>query len=215
MKLSKLGILGLISLLSYTAMVVFSPLAYPGYNWMTMAVSELSAVGAPSADLANRLNSLFGPCGLVSIMAVCVAVANIPSKRFRFGVYCFAAMEWLCNVGYTCFPWVSDAANTNPQNVMHLLITVLVVVFSLVALVLILLGAKKAGQKSLGIWAGICLAAMVIGPVGTGLLPASVFGLFERFSTFSVVVFNAVLGLYLFVGRLESDNTREVGRSVK
>ena len=29
MKLSKLGILGLISLLSYTAMVVFSPLAYP------------------------------------------------------------------------------------------------------------------------------------------------------------------------------------------
>ena len=47
MKLSKLGILGLISLLSYTAMVVFSPLAYPGYDWMTMAVSELSAVGAP------------------------------------------------------------------------------------------------------------------------------------------------------------------------
>ena len=29
-----------------------------------MAVSELSAVGAPSADLANRLNCLFGPCGL-------------------------------------------------------------------------------------------------------------------------------------------------------
>ena len=86
------------------------------------------------------------------------------------------------------------------------------VVFSLAALVLILLGAKKAGQKSLGIWAGICLAAMVIGPVGTGLLPPSVFGLFERFGTFSVVVFNAVLGMYLFVGKLESDKTREVRR---
>ncbi len=206
MKLSKLGILGLISLLSYTAMVVFSPLSYPGYNWMTMAVSELSAVGAPSADLANRLNCLFGPCGLVSIMAVCVAVANIQSKRFRFGVYCFAAMEWLCNVGYTCFPWVSDAANTDPQNVMHLVVTVLVVVFSLAALVLILFGAKKAGHKSLGIWAGACLAAMLIGPIGTGLLPASMFGLFERFGTFSVVVFNAVLGMYLFLGEFESKN---------
>ena len=84
--------------------------------------------------------------------------------------------------------------------------------FSLAALVLILLGAKKAGQKSLGIWAGICLAAMIIGPVGTGLLPASVFGLFERFGTFSVVIFNAVLGMYLFVGKLESDNTREIRR---
>lgn len=206
MKLSKLGILGLISLLSYTAMVVFSPLAYPGYDWMTMAVSELSAVGAPSADLANRLNCLFGPCGLVSIMAVCVAISDIPSRRFRFGVYCFAAMEWLCSVGYTCFPWLSDAANTAPQNVMHLIVTVLVVVFSLAALILILLGAKKAGQKSLGIWAGICLAAMLIGPIGTGLFPASLFGLFERFGTFSAVVFNAVLGMYLFFGKLEANN---------
>lgn len=203
MKLSRLGILGMISLLSYTAMVVFSPLAYPGYHWMSMAVSELSAVGAPSAELANRLNCLFGPCGLVSIMAVCVAAASIPSKRFRFGVYCFAVMEWLCSVGYTCFPWLADAAKTNPQNVMHLIVTALVVVFSLLALILILLGAKKAGQKSLGVWAGICLAAMIIGPVGTGLLPPAVFGLFERFGTFSAVVFNAVLGMYLFCGRFE------------
>lgn len=206
MKLSNLGILGLVSLLSYTAMVVFSPLAYPGYDWMAMAVSDLSAVDAPSADIANRLNCLFAPCGLVSIMAVCVAVRNIPSKRLRFGVYCFAAMEWLCSVGYTCFPWVADAANTNPQNVMHLLVTALVVVLSLASLVLILLGAKKAGIKSLGVWAGICLAAMMIGPIGTGLLPHSVFGLFERFSTFSAVVFNAVLGMYLFTHKLKSNN---------
>lgn len=203
MKLSKLGLLGLVSLLSYTAMVVFAPLAYPGYDWMTMAVSELSAIGAPSADLANRLNCLFGPCGLVSIMAVCVAVANIPSKSFRFGVYCFAVMEWLCNVGYTCFPWVSDAASADLQNVMHLLVTVLVVVFSLAALILLLLGAKKAGQKFLGIWAGICLAAMLIGPIGTALLPKTVFGLFERIGTFSVVVFNAILGIFLWKGKFE------------
>ena len=205
MKFSKLGILGFISLLSYTAMVVFSPLAYPGYDWMTMAVSELSAVGAPSADLANKLNCLFGPCGLVSIMAVCVAVTNISSKRFRIGIYSFAAMEWLCNVGYTCFPWVSDATNTHPQNIMHLIVTALVVIFSLAALVLIALSAKKAGHKTLGIWAVVCLAAMLIGPIGTGLLPASVFGLFERFSTFSAVVFNAVLGMYLFLGKFDDE----------
>ena len=155
MKNSKLGIFGLISFLSYMAIVVFSPLAYPGYDWMRMAVSELSAVGATSADLANRLNCLFAPCGLVSIMAVCVAVANNPSKRFRYGVYCFAAMEWLCSVVYTCFPWVSEAANTDPRNVMHLLVIVLVIVFSLAVLVLILLGATKVDQQSLGIWAGI------------------------------------------------------------
>lgn len=32
--IQKLGLLGVVSLLSYTAAVVFSPLAYPGYDWM-------------------------------------------------------------------------------------------------------------------------------------------------------------------------------------
>lgn len=51
---------------------VFSSLAYPGYDWMSMAVSELSAVGAPSRELAAQLNSLFGSCAVLSIMAVLV-----------------------------------------------------------------------------------------------------------------------------------------------
>ena len=33
----KLGLLGVVSFLSYTAAVVFAPLAYPGYNWMAQA----------------------------------------------------------------------------------------------------------------------------------------------------------------------------------
>ena len=101
------------SLLSYGAMVFFSPLAYPGYDWMSMAVSDLSTVGAPSRELAAQLNSLFGPCAVVSIMAVCVAIRNREEKLLRSGVYLFAAMEWLCTVDYGCFPWVSDAQGTN------------------------------------------------------------------------------------------------------
>lgn len=200
-RLRMLGILGIISLLSYTAMVVFSPLAYPGYDWLSMAVSDLSAEGAPSEELASQLNALFGPCGLVSIMAVCVGVVGCRSKVLKLGIYFFAAMEWVCNVGYKLFPWVKDAPASNPQNMMHLAVTVLVVVFSLVSLVLVAIGARKKQIKSLSIWAVVCLAAMLIGPVGTALLPKAVFGLFERFSTFSAVVFNGVLGIYFMKGR--------------
>lgn len=204
MKLSRLGICGVLSLLSYLAMVIFSPLAYPGYDWMRMAVSELSAVGAPSRELAAQLNSLFGPCGIVSVMAVCVAVAGCRTGKLRLGVYCFAAMEWLCMVGYSCFPWVSEADHLIFQNVMHLAITVLVVLLSIVSLVLIAVSARKENLRSLGIWAGICLAAMLVGAVGTNALPQSVFGIFERLSTISAVVFNAVLGWYLFSGKLST-----------
>ena len=201
MKLTKLGICGIISLLSYTAMVVFSPLAYPGYDWLSMAVSDLSAVGAPSADLAEQLNALYGPCGLVSIMAVCVASQNLKTRLLRFGIYFFAAMEWISDVGYKLFPWVADADSSHPQNVMHLIVTALVVIFSLTALILSIIGAKKEGMKSLFIWACVCLAAMLLGPIGTGIMPKAVFGLFERFSTFSAVTFNAVLGTFLLLGK--------------
>ncbi|WP_026512234.1 DUF998 domain-containing protein [Butyrivibrio sp. LC3010] len=201
MKLTKLGICGIISLLSYTAMVVFSPLAYPGYDWLSMAVSDLSAVGAPSAELAGQLNALYGPCGLVSIMAVCVASQNLKTKVMRLGIYFFAAMEWISDVGYKLFPWVADADSSHPQNIMHLIVTALVVIFSLTALILSIIGAKKEGMKSLFIWACVCLAAMLLGPVGTGIMPKAVFGLFERFSTFSAVTFNAVLGTFLLLGK--------------
>lgn len=202
-RLRKLGILGIVSLLSYTAMVVFSPLAYPGYDWLSMAVSDLSAKGAPSEELAGQLNALFGPCGLVSIMAVCVGAAGCKSKALKYGIYFFAAMEWVCNVGYDLFPWVQDAPPSNPQNIMHLVVTILVVVFSLLSLVLVAIGAGKEQIKSLRIWAIICLVAMIIGPIGTSILPKAVFGLFERFSTFSAVVFNGVLGIYLMKGSFE------------
>lgn len=200
------GIFGIISLLSYTAMVVFSPLAYPGYDWLSMAVSDLSAEGAPSQALAEQLNAFYGPCGLVSIMAVCVAVVVCRSKVLKAGIYCFAAMEWVSNVGYTLFPWVSGVSAAHPQNVMHLLVTVLVVILSLAAMILVAIGAGKEQMKSLQVWTVICLFAMLIGPIGTALLPKAVFGLFERFSTFSAVVFNAVLGIFLMKGKFETQD---------
>ncbi len=63
--IQKLGLLGVVSFLSYTAAVVFAPLAYPGYNWMAQAVSDLSAANAPSLVLWNQLSALYNVCEVV------------------------------------------------------------------------------------------------------------------------------------------------------
>ena len=86
-----------------------------------------------------------------------------------------------------------------------ILVTILVVLCSIVSLVLIAIGSRKEQLPSIGNWAIGCLAAMILGALGTGILPKSVFGLFERFSTFSAVVFNAVLGVYLLTGVFPTD----------
>ena len=62
------GLLGVAAFLSYTAAVVFSPLAYPGYDWMAQAVSDLSASNSPSLRLWNQLSSLYNVCTLVCAM---------------------------------------------------------------------------------------------------------------------------------------------------
>ena len=54
-----MGISGVISLMSYAAAVIFSPMAYPGYNWISQAVSDLSADNAPSKMLWQQLSCLY------------------------------------------------------------------------------------------------------------------------------------------------------------
>ena len=92
---------------------------------------------------------------------------------------------------------------------MHLLVTVLVVLFSILSMVLIALSGKRSGIPSLSVWALSALIMMTLGAIGTGVMPKTVFGLFERFSTFSTVIFNAILGLYLYWGKLTPSIPRE------
>lgn len=68
------GPLEIVAFLSYTAAVVFSPLAYPGYNWMAQAVSDLSAANAPSLRLWNQFSCLYNVSTLVCAMMVCAGI---------------------------------------------------------------------------------------------------------------------------------------------
>ena len=199
-----LGLTGILALLSYTAAVVFSPMRYPGYNWMAQAVSDLSAVSAPSRELWNRLASLYGVGSVVcaSCVAVFVSERKISSLLFRVGIYLFAGMNWISNVGYGMFPLTDSGKEiTSIQETMHMAVTILVVAFSIVSLIcLIVNGFRDRRTGDIGVWAGIALLLMMAGSVGTGIVPPEYFGLVERFSVFSAVGFNAVLGIYLFLG---------------
>lgn len=198
--LNWLGLLGVISLLSYTAAVLFAPLAYPGYNWMAQAVSDLSANNAPSRMLWNRLSSLYGVCQMVSIMAVCVAIQGRLTKTLRIGIYLFAAMNWISNIGYTMFP-LSDSGNAGTlQDIIHIyVITALVIILSIVSLAVLMVGGYRCKEyHNLAICATIALLLMFLGAMGTNILPREYFGIPERFSVFAANGFNAVLGVFLF-----------------
>lgn len=82
--LSYCGLLGIVAFWSYTAAVVFAPLAYPCYDWMAQAVSDLSASNEPSLRLWNQLSSLYSLCTLVCAMMVCVGNEYCSERLFRY-----------------------------------------------------------------------------------------------------------------------------------
>lgn len=142
--IQKLGLLGIVSFLSYTAAVVFAPLAYPGYNPLSQAVSDLSAANAPSLALWNQLSALYGVCEVVCATVVCIGIRGLKTKPLRFGIYLFAVMEWISAVGYRMFPLSSSGYAGTLQDVMHMIVTALAVLLSIVSLtVIIIAGAKN------------------------------------------------------------------------
>ena len=197
--IQKLGLLGVVSFLSYTAAVVFAPLAYPGYNWMAQAVSDLSAANAPSLALWNQLSALYNVCEIVCVTVVCVGIQGQKTKLLRLGIYLFAIMEWVSAVGYRMFPLSSSGYAGAFQDVMHMAVTALVVLLSIVSLTIIIVaGIKSKNCRSYGVCAAVALAMMLVGAMGMKIVPAEYFGVVERFSVFAATGFNTVLGIRLF-----------------
>ncbi len=202
--LQRSGLLGVVSFLSYTAAVVFAPLAYPGYNWMAQAVSDLSAANAPSLALWNQLSALYNVCEVVCVTVVCIGIQGRKTKLLRSGIYLFAVMEWISAVGYRMFPLSSSGYAGAFQDVMHMAVTALVVLLSIVSLVIIIVaGTKSKSCRSYGVCAAVALAMMLVGAMGLKIVPAAYFGVVERFSVFAATGFNAALGIHLFCMKSE------------
>ena len=197
--IQKLGLLGVISFLSYAAAVIFAPLAYPGYDWMTQAVSDLSAANAPSLALWNKLTALYNVCEVACVTVVCIGMQGNNTRLLRVGVYIFAVMEWVSAVGFRAFPLTDSGFAGTFQDTMHIAVTAVVVLLSIVSLVIIIVaGAKDRSCRTYGLCAAVALAMMLVGAVGMKIVPEEYFGVVERFSVFAATGFNAALGVHLF-----------------
>lgn len=194
-----LCLVGILSLVFYILHDVVGALNYPGYNWTRQAVSDLTATDSPVYVLSHGLSVVHGIFSCICCTLVCILVQKEKKKSLRVGVYLFTIMGFISSIGYTLFPLSSKGYDGSFQSFVHVyILTALVVLLSIISLILISLGAFKSKKKTLGILALTSLILMFMGAAGSGILPKSVFGIVERFSTYSAVVFTMVLGIYGF-----------------
>lgn len=200
---------GIVALVFYVLHDVIGAMHYPGYDWMSQAVSDLTAADAPSFVIAGGLSTVYGIFSCLCCAMVCVVIQSKANRVFRTGVYLFTVMNFVSAIGYSLFPLsesgyaMSSATQNSPlfQDIMHLyVVTGSVVALSIVSLVLIAIGGFiKKTNKPLAIVALVALGFMFTGVIGVNAVPAEYFGIPERFSVYSAATFTAVLGVYGFL----------------
>ena len=159
-------------------------------------MSDLTAVDAPSRNITSGYTAVHGIFSGICCAFLCIMVMDV-RKDLKVGIYLFATMHAVSAVGYSLFPLTGSGYDGTVQSFIHVyVVTVLVVFLSIVSLVLIAISSYRDHRPWLGTLAVIALFCMFFGAVGSANLPKVVFGLFERFSTYSAVLFTSILGIY-------------------
>jgi hypothetical membrane protein len=188
---------GIVAAIFYLLHDIIGTANYPGYNWQSQAVSDLTATDAPSFVVARGLSTVHGIFSCICGVMLCVLAKKIKKKPLRLGIYLFTIMSFISAIGYSLFPLSGAGYDGSFQSFMHVyIITTLVVLLSIVSLILVAVGAVKEKNKALGILAIVALVMMFVGAVGGQNMPKEIFGIIERFSTYSAVVFMAILGIF-------------------
>ena len=190
---------GVLSIIFYLLHDIMGANSYPGYNWMSQAVSDLTAVDSPSFVVASGYVTIHKIFSCVCSVLVCILVRNETKKTLRYGIYLYSIMNFISAIGYALFPLSSSGFDGSIQSIIHVyVLTALVVLLSIISLILIAVGSLKGENKHklLGILAIISLILMFVGAVGSQNVSKDIFGIIERFSTYSAVIFTGILGIY-------------------
>ena len=190
---------GVISIIFYLLHDIVGSMNYPGYNWMSRAVSDLTATDAQSFVVASGFITVYKILNCLCCALLCILIRNEKKKTLRLGVYLFSIMNFISAIGYALFPLSSAGYDGSMQSFIHVyILTSLVVILSIVSLILIAIGSFKSKYKLIGILSIISLVLMFIGAVGSANVSKDIFGIVERFSTYSAVVFTGILGIFGF-----------------
>ncbi|MBN2504563.1 MAG: DUF998 domain-containing protein [Bacilli bacterium] len=199
--LQYIALCGVFAVAFYVLHDVYGRTFYPGYDWMSQAVSDLTASDAPSRVVAGGLSNVYGTLSVLSSMALVALVKDKWNKLFRVGVYLFASMNLVSNIGYALFPLSTSGYAGTVSDIFHLyVVTISVVLLSIISMILIAIGGWRSERRlhALSFSAVTALVFMISGAMLSNIVSQSYFGLVERLSTYSAVIFTGIIGVFGF-----------------
>ena len=191
---------GMIAVCFYTIHIILGGLLWKGYNHIMQPISDLTASGAPNREILNKILNFYAIFSL-TFAIILIKDFNI-SKNFRIGAYLFLGMH-LVSLAYSWFP--QDLPNTAMtfKGFMHLIITALIIPFTILAPIFIGLGLKANEQfRNLGNFSVLCGVLILIFGAITAVFFAKKlpnFGIVERLNIGTLQFWTLILSYKLFI----------------
>ncbi|NLK95163.1 MAG: DUF998 domain-containing protein [Clostridiales bacterium] len=192
--------LGMVGVIFYLFHTLLGNILWKEYNPITMDISSLTADGAPNASLLRIFTTIYGICMILFVLSMTIKAFKEYHKVTFIGYILLLIMEVVSLFGYGLFPLTGDKTEMNFQNIMHIVVTI-IVVFSTIASAFILAYGylKKEKIKNLGkrifILAIIITACGMCNPIfmGVGL---NILGITERLVIYSLQLLIFTLSWY-------------------
>ena len=185
--------LGMIGVIVYFIHVFLGQILWAGYNPITTDISSLTATGAPNAGLLRIFTTIYGICFLAFAIGMVLKAWKDYHAVTKVGYIVFLIMAFTTTVGYAMFPLTGDKTVMNFQNMMHIIVTVIVVFTTISSFYLLAFGyLKKEKLKTLG-RIGLVVAILItlfgaMNPIGMAT-NLNILGLTERLVIFPLQAF--------------------------
>lgn len=198
--------LGMVGVLFYLAHTILGNLLWAEYDPITMDISSLTAVGAPNAVFLRVLGTVYGLCMLVFCTAMLMQAIREHHLFVRIGYAILLVMNAVSFFGYALFPLEGDKTVMTFQNMMHIIVTVIVVITTIASGFFLAAGYRKAERtRRLGnfvlVMAVLITVFGMLNPMNMAL-SWNILGLTERLVIYTLQVMVFTLS-YVHAFRME------------
>jgi hypothetical protein len=205
MKLSLYEVLmlsGMLSIVFYVVHVVIGGLKWKGYSHLQQPISDLTATGAPDRNLMLWLTTIYGFLALLFAVSFTILKSREHIPLVFWGGVSFIVLH-LVSVLYPLFPQDLPGVKTTFKGRMHILITALIVPFTILTPFLIGFGFNSEPLwHTFGVYSIITGILILLLGGTTAIFYAKklpYFGLVERLNIGALQVWTFVFSLELLL----------------
>lgn len=182
--------LGMVGAVAYLLHTIIGKILWTEYDPITMDISSLTAVGSPNRNLLMVFTTIYGIATILFTIGMIIKSFRKYHAITRMGWIVLLIMNAVSSFGYNLFPLSGDKTQMSFGNMMHIVVTVIVVLTTISAGYLLAIGyLKKEAMKRLGIFTLIMTIIITITGVTNPIGMANnlnILGLTERAVIYSL-----------------------------